>query len=369
MKKNANILIAGAGPSGLSAAIFLSEAGFHPRIIDKKKEISPYSKALALNPNTMGILQQYGLAEMFLNKGYKMGAVSFRKGKKLLFRNEFSKVAHKFPFLAILPQKESEELLLEEVLKRGINVEFSTELISLEENGKGYLSKIKKNGNVEEFNADYVIGADGAHSVVRKQLGFHYEGVHEDNHWQLYDVELETDLPNQETHIVMHKEGGIIMIPIRDNIWRVAGKVEKPLEYLPEGTKVVQIKWETPFNVTHHVANGLIKQNAVIIGDAAHLHSPIGGRGMNLGIEDAYLAVRLIKEDRLNEYEQLRLNYLRNTVKRIKFVTKIMTGTSFFIKFARSTSPLGFPIFPFIKPALRKFALGLDKTDAVNMRF
>ncbi len=122
-------------------------------------------------------------------------------------------------------------------------------------------------------------------------------------------------------HIRLFPEGGMIMIRLKDNIWRVAGNINSVLNYLPRGTKVGQVHWESEFRIHHKLAKSLIKENIVLIGDAAHLHSPVGARGMNLGIEDAFIASQLINDNKLNEFDKIRKPYLEKTVNRINNIT------------------------------------------------
>ena len=217
MNKDKVILIAGAGPSGLAAAIFLSDLGYRPRIIDKKDSIGEKSKALAINPRTLDILEKFNLSERFLEKGRRMSGMCIWEGDTFIFKNDFSKVKHKYPFMLIQSQKETEEMLLDEALKRKINVEYSTELTSCKLIGDTYTSEI--NGKTkEQFSSDYIIGADGGHSIVRKQFGIELYGFRYNEKWELYDVELEIDLNPNEAHIRGFKEGGMIMIPMKDNL-------------------------------------------------------------------------------------------------------------------------------------------------------
>ncbi|HET6992149.1 MAG TPA: FAD-dependent monooxygenase [Bacteroidia bacterium] len=360
MQKKTEILIVGAGPSGLSVAIFLSELGYHPRIIDKKPVISDYSKALAVNPRTLEIFDEFNLTERFLQNGRKLIGVNFWKNEKFIFRNDFQKVKHKYPFLLIQPQKESEQMLLEELSDRKINVEYSAQFDLFEQNGKEYISTFT-NGDKEFQTSDYIIGADGAHSVIRKQLQIEFEGLRYKDTWELYDVELDTPFPKNEAQIKVLDKGGMIIIPIKENLWRVAGNLKNLLSYLPKNTIPGKIIWESKFNISHNLARSLVRDNVVLIGDAAHLHSPIGGRGMNLGIEDAYFVSKLIKNNRLNEYDKLRMNYLRKTVNRINNITQFVASDSGFIGVLRKRTSIIKPFLPFIMPAARKFALGLDE--------
>jgi 2-polyprenyl-6-methoxyphenol hydroxylase-like FAD-dependent oxidoreductase len=356
------ILISGAGPSGLALGIFLAEQGFRPRIIDKKSEISKYSKALGVNPRTLEILDRYGIAKRFLDNGHKMPAVNLWKGDKHILRNDLSKAKHKYPFVLVQPQRESEIILLEELSKRKIEVEYSTQLMSFSESDGKINSVLNKNGEASFHTSGILIAADGAHSDIRKQCGIEFRGFRYKETWELYDVELDTSVPADEASIRLFDEGGMIMIRIRENIWRVAGNLQNVLHYLPKNTKTGAITWQTKFNIAHNIAASLVKNNVGLIGDAAHIHSPIGGRGMNLGMEDAYILSKHIKEGRLKEYDHVRRHYLHRTVSRVNNMTQFMAGHSFFRRFMRNNIGLFRPLFPFAMMMGRNFALGLDKT-------
>lgn len=358
MNKKKEILIVGAGPSGLSMAIFLNELGYHPRIIDKKSKISEHSKALGVNPKTLEIIQPFGITDKFLANGRKMKAMNIWKGYKHIYKNDFTKVANQYPFMLIQPQKESEEILLDEVLKRKLKIEYETEFIKWNESNNKY--DISTNGSSSILNQDYIIGADGGNSKVRDQLGIKYKGFQYDEKWELYDIELEMDVNQDEGHIRLFPDGGMVMIRLKENIWRIAGSIKSILNYLPKKTKVGQIHWESQFRIHHKVAKSLIQNNIVIIGDSAHLHSPIGARGMNLGIEDAFIASRLLNENRLAQYDKLRRPYLEKTVNTINNITYGMAGNSTAPKLIRNQiGNLRF-LFPIVMPRVRKFVLGLN---------
>jgi 2-polyprenyl-6-methoxyphenol hydroxylase-like FAD-dependent oxidoreductase len=353
------ILISGAGPSGLCAAIFLNEKGFNPRIVDKKQTVSPYSKAFAVNPRSLEILDEFGIAQRFIDNGRKMGAMNIWRNYKLFFRNDFSKINHKFPFLLIQSQRESELILQEEAAARKIEIEFGTQLTKLTKTPAGYVSTLQKD-EVFSFESDIVIGADGSHSEVRTQSGIQSPGFGYRGTWELYDVELDIDIPNDDANLFFFDQGGMILIRIKDNLWRIAGSMTDLLNYLPKGCKVGNIPWQAKFNISHHIAETLVKDNVVLIGDAAHIHSPFGGRGMNLGVEDAYLVAKSIAHGTLHQYSESRLPYLLETVGRINTLTTMATANSGFRLFMKRTAGLARPFLPLFRPTLRKFVSGLS---------
>lgn len=362
MNSNERVLIVGAGPSGLAAALFLSEQGIRPRIVEKEKGLSFHSKALGVNARTLLLLEQSGLTRRFLENGRRMEKINFWAGEQLVFQNDFTKTRHKYPFMLIQPQKESEELLWEALAARGLEVAFQTELVLLKDGAKGATAVLSSEGGIiEEGNFGLVVGADGAKSTVRCLTGIGMEGFRYNEDWELYDVELEVPRHPDEGHVLVYEAGGMVMIRMKDNIWRVAGNISGLLNYLPKGTKVGEVIWDSTFRVGHRIAEILQQGNIVLIGDAAHLHSPVGARGMNLGIEDAYIVSQLLREDRLDEYTRVRRRYLKRTVRRINMITQALGGSGWFMRKARANVGLLKPVFPIAMPIARKFILGLNK--------
>jgi len=361
MISNERVLIVGAGPSGLAAALFLSEQGIRSRIVEKEKGLSLHSKALGVNPNTLLLLEQSGVTQRFLENGRKMEKINFWKGEQLVFQNDFAKTRHKYPFMLIQPQQESEELLLQALKERNGVVDFQTALSSLSRDYYSPTATLREpNGMIEDRRYPLVIGADGAKSSVRELTKIRMEGFRYSEEWELYDVVLELPRAPDEGHVMVCQEGGVVMIRLKEDIWRVAGNMSSLLNYLPRNTKVGKIIWRSTFRIGHRVAKTLQRGNIVLIGDAAHLHSPVGARGMNLGIEDAYMVSQLLKENRLHEYTKLRRDYLKRTVRRINAMTQALGGGGWLMRTARANVGLFKPIFPIAMPIARKFILGLN---------
>lgn len=358
--KDKKIVVVGAGPSGLSMALFLSELGYRPKIIDKKKEISAYSKALGVNPRTLELFEPLGITKRFLDNGYKMSALNIWKGDKHIVKNDFRKVNHKYPFMLIQPQKDSEEILLEEVQKRDIEVEYSTELISMKKNDTSYSAVLRSNSQEHEIAYDYLVGADGGKSSVREQSDVQYEGLRYDEEWELYDVELDMDLDPNEGHVRFFPEGSVLMIRLYDNIWRVAGRMNALLNYMPKNSKIGRVFWESKFRIHHKIAKKLTWGNIAIIGDAAHLHSPVGARGMNLGIEDAFVLSSLIHNGQMDTFDHVRRPYIKQTVDGINSLTMIVAGDTKKAELFRKNIGVLKLIAPVAMPRARKFVLGIN---------
>lgn len=210
------------------------------------------------------------------------------------------------------------------------------------------------------FESDIVVAADGSRSDVRAQAGIDFPAFGYRGTWELYEVELEIDIPGDHANLFFFDEGGMILIRIKGNLWRIAGSMTDLLNYLPKRTKAGKIVWQAKFNIGHHIAQTLVKDNVVLIGDAAHIHSPFGGRGMNLGIEDAYFVAKAISENTLGEYSAMRLPNLHKTVGRINRMTTFVTGNSGIPLFMKKCSWLAKPFFPIARPMIRDFVLAVS---------
>jgi 2-polyprenyl-6-methoxyphenol hydroxylase-like FAD-dependent oxidoreductase len=362
MDSGKDILIVGAGPSGLAAGLFLSGKGIRPRIIEKNNSLSLQSKALGVNPRTLLLLEPSGLTQRFLDRGRKMRKINFWHKEQLVFQNDLSKIRHKYPFMLVLPQKESEELLLDELNNRKLEVEFETNFQSMSHVENRVNAVISSpNGHSEERAFDLIIGADGARSKVRELSGIELRGFRYHEEWELYDLVLDVPRAGNEGHVIVLEEGGIVMIKLKESIWRVAGNLKSILNYLPKNTRVGEIIWQSKFKISHRIATDLFKDNVLIIGDAAHLHSPVGARGMNLGIEDAYITSQLVKENRVQEYTRIRRDYVERTVRRINAMTQGLAGNSYLLRKARANFRFFRPLFPLVMPTARRFILGLNK--------
>ncbi len=352
------IFIAGAGPSGLATALFLNQQGIDCTIVDKKNDISLYSKALGVNPRTLELLEPLHLTKTFLERGRRMDRINLWYNDTLLFVNNLNRIKHKYPFMLMLSQHESEQILSEACLKKGINLHYGVpfESFKMEANSKGvYVDAGNHSGKF-----DFLIGADGAGSKVRDQAGIEMDGFSYSNEWKLYDIELEMDLNADEGHIRIFPKGAMIMLRITENLWRLAGNFHDLLDHLPNGTQMGQIKWESAFHIHHKMASKLTAESVGIIGDAAHLHSPVGARGMNLGIEDAFTIAQLIHDDRFHDFDKIRRTYLKKTVNRINTMTMTLAGNGASSRFMRRQLPWIKYVFPLLMPQARKFIMGLN---------
>ncbi|MCB0352858.1 MAG: FAD-dependent monooxygenase [Bdellovibrionales bacterium] len=318
-----SILIAGAGPTGLSAAIELTRLGVPVRILEKETSRSGLSRALGINARSLELLEESGVTERLLERARKVYGISFRQGKELLWRVEFSRVNHQYRFILVYPQHSTEETLEERLNQLGISVERGVALETFKDEGE-FVSVQLSNG--ETGNYRYLFGADGSHSTVRHQLELNFSGHRETHPWSLADVKLAWNLDEPDANVIFLPSGMVFIMRISGDVYRIAADRPEVLEQLPKEVSVGEILWQTDFFVSHRLVERYSVGRIFLGGDAAHLHSPLGGRGMNLGIEDAIRFARRCNEGTLPEYAAERLAAGKRTVKLVSRITSIATA-------------------------------------------
>ncbi|MBE9077768.1 FAD-dependent monooxygenase [Romeria aff. gracilis LEGE 07310] len=361
VKSKEPCVIVGAGPTGLAAALLLAKRGTKSRIVEKRLEPSAHSKAFGVNPRTLELLEGTGVTERLLEHGRRMQALNlWRKGDRL-FHLDLSKVRHRFPFMLIYSQAKTEALLAETLTDLGGEVERGVEFLSLNDEQTRCLSRLRHaNGREEEITTSVILGADGPSSTVRKTLDIPFDGSDYDNDWYLYDVELETSLNADEAHVFLLNDGAMFMVRIEDNVWRVLGNVSELLGRLPRGSSPGNVVWESDFNIAHRIAQRFQQGCAYLGGDAAHIHSGLGARGMNLGIEDAYVFAELTAVDQLSRYHDLRHGTDYRVLRQVQRMTEVPKGKSAFSQVVRRVAPLIAPFLPLGASKMRKWILGLE---------
>jgi 2-polyprenyl-6-methoxyphenol hydroxylase-like FAD-dependent oxidoreductase len=305
---NKKILIVGAGPVGLAAAVELTRRGAKPRVIDQNSGPNPNSRALAVNTRTLDLMEPSGVSQDLLAAGHQLHRAVMRQGLKVKARFNFKTIPHKYNFLLVLAQHETEVILEKHLASMGIMVERNLGLASLETGDRPKATF--SNGKSATF--DIVIGTDGAHSVVRTALGITYPGESEPDQFGLADVTIENWPFPDDTAVVTFLDPHVApYIPMaKDAAGKSTGRfittVPGCLHHLPPDAKIKSVIWDTDFRISYRQADTYQNGNCFVAGDAAHIHSPVGGRGMNLGIEDACWLAWLINDGREKEFTALR---------------------------------------------------------------
>ncbi|MEM8687055.1 MAG: FAD-dependent monooxygenase [Pseudomonadota bacterium] len=307
MSPDTPILICGGGPVGLTAALELARRGFSPHIIDNDGEPTPESRALAVNARTLDVLEPSGMSERIIATGNRVnGMIFLNKGREAM-RLDLSHMPHRFNFLVTLPQSQTEELLIEGLRELGVGVNWHTELSAFTQDESGVHCELQSQSGRSTHHAQLLVGADGAHSLVRKSLGLSFDGPSEPNAFSLADVTLD-DWPFPFDRAVVHSEPDrvVAFFPISEGHGRFVSNHPDLLNHLPQSARIKDVVWQSAFTISYRQVPTYQVDQVYLAGDAAHVHSPVGGRGMNLGIEDAATLAWLVAEDRTADYTKLR---------------------------------------------------------------
>lgn len=300
-------LVVGAGPVGMAGALELDRQGMRVRIIEKNEQRSTLSKAVGINARTLELLQPGGISQKLIARGLKVYRVNLRYGDRVLTTVDFSKMNHPFNFMLSLPQDETEAVLEQALQARDITVEKGVEFSGYETDGDTVLARIRRKDVASAFDVDYILGADGAHSAVRKSMGLDFPGRPYDDTWSLADVHMAWPYGHGEAHLIMRDDGKVLFaMSMPGKRYRLISNQGRVFDLLPERSEIRDVIWNTDFKVSLRQVVAYQKGPVFLAGDAAHIHSPAGGRGMNLGIEDAVVFARRLVAGKLETYSDQR---------------------------------------------------------------
>jgi len=308
MAQTNTIMIIGAGPCGLTAALELSRRGFQPRIIDKEDGPTPLSKAVGVSPRSLEILELTGVTQRLLAKAIQMKAVQARYDGRLLAEISVSRLRHRFNFLLSLPQSETETLMEDALRERGVTVEWNREMKDIRLAGdKVEVDVVDGSGRSCGGTYDFVYAADGAHSRSREILGLGFSGYTHKRLWSIADVEIPAwPFPEATAMASLHHTGDMgFIIPIGPSRFRAVSNTPEALSQLP-GTSDAKVLQRDTFHIPVRQADTYQIGGVFLGGDAAHVHSPVGARGMNLGIEDAFVFAKRLAGRTLGGYTRER---------------------------------------------------------------
>lgn len=306
MAERTNVLIAGAGPVGLTLANELTRYGIAIRIVDTAPERTDKSKALVLWSRTLELFDQAGYVADFLSAGMPGHGAVISNGKETIARIELDGIESRYPYALMIPQSETERILEERLERQGMKVERTVTLEKFTDLGPKIEAVVRRaDGESEQIDTDWLIGCDGAHSAVRHGLGLAFEGTTEPSDWYLADGHISGLEPQDHLHIIWHKDGILALFPITAGRWRVVadlgpaeGEGHHPDPTLEEvqalmaarGSKAVLTDpyWLASFRINERKVSRYGQGRVFLAGDAAHIHSPAGGQGMNTGMQDAF---------------------------------------------------------------------------------
>ena len=393
MAGDVEVLIAGAGPTGLTLALWLSHLGVKLRIIDRAPQQASTSRALAVHARTLEFHDQIGLADAAVAAGLEFGAVRLWAKGVQRARAGFGELGagvSPFPFVLILPQDAHEQLMIEALAARGITVERPVDLRDFQIGDDGVAVRLGHAGGAEErIEAAFLAGCDGAHSTVRTTLAASFQGGTYSRMFYVADVEAAGPVINGDLNICLDEGDFLAVFPLQgDGRARLVGDLERigadaftfddvasaVIDRL--GLEVSRVNWFSTYRVHHRVAETWRRGPVFVLGDAAHVHSPVGGQGMNTGIGDAInLAWKLaaVLEQRapesiLDGYERERIAFARRLVQTTDRAFSLVTSPGWSARFLR------LEVFPRLLAALiktrpmRQFMFRTVSQTAVNYR-
>jgi 2-polyprenyl-6-methoxyphenol hydroxylase-like FAD-dependent oxidoreductase len=211
-------------------------------------------------------------------------------------------VQHRYNFMLALLQAETERTLEQRLAEHGIRVEWSTEFTGFDAAPDRVRARLVADGEERVVEARYLIGADGAHSAVRHALGLAFRGTTDPSPWWLVDVRMDWPFGTAELSLFARPAAVLGVIPIEPGLFRLVSNGPEPLELLPRGSNLREEVWRSAFRISYRQVASYQVGRVFLAGDAAHVHSPVGARGMNLGIEDGTVLARKIVQGGLETY-------------------------------------------------------------------
>jgi 2-polyprenyl-6-methoxyphenol hydroxylase-like FAD-dependent oxidoreductase len=318
-KQPIDVIIVGSGPTGLMAATLLARCGISVRLLDKSEQQAHESRAFGVQAKSLELLQSIGLAEEFLNRGLIAGGAQvFQEGKQVAELNfdDIGRPDTPYSFVLMVPQWEIEAILADELARQGVEIEHNIEVTGFTQSNDGVVVQAKdKSGGSLELHGSYLIGADGAHSIVRKTLGLTFLGAPYPQGFLLADCKIDWPLDYEHMKFFITGRRFAVYLPLKGKeVCRVIAL--QPTETLPpagtreaEATSAEPISldevqsalrdaygpdvtlsgalWTTRYRLHHRGVNKYQEGRVFVAGDAAHIHSPAGGQGMNTGLQDA----------------------------------------------------------------------------------
>ncbi len=298
------VLVVGAGPTGLVLAAELLARGIRTRVIDKCDGAALQTRAIGIHARTLDVLDMMGLAERFVERGQVVRHLRFYSQSRNLVSLEFARCGSRFGFLLDLPQDQNERLLRARVAELGGVIEQGAELTTLTPVLGAVTATVGGPAGPGTITADYVVGCDGAHSRVRRELGLTFRGHPYPQDWLLADVLMDWDLREDSVHAFFRPDGlPLILFPMRGHRWRLtlpfAGARDDRAPTLaeiqeltdqraPRPVTVSDPTWLANFRCHRRSASAYRRGRVLLAGDAVHIHTPAGGQGLNTGMIDAH---------------------------------------------------------------------------------
>ncbi|WP_433136881.1 FAD-dependent monooxygenase [Actinomadura nitritigenes] len=373
-----DVLVVGAGPVGLALTASLAAKGVSTMLIDRQAEGANTSRAAVVHARTLEVLTELDVTEKLVARGIVVPHATIRERDRVLLHVDFGDLPTEYPFALLIPQDVTERVLLERLVGAGGRVTRPCELTALSQDADGVTATMATG---ERIRARYAVGADGMHSLVRDQAGIAFRGDTYPQSFVLADAYLSGDVPDAEIRLYFSPEGVTVLAPLPGGRHRIVATVDEappaPGHSHVQGlldtrgpqarpAAVEEIVWSSRFRVHHRVAERYRAGRMFLAGDAAHVHSPAGGQGMNTGVQDALnLASKLAAVIRdgadeivLDAYETERLPVAEEVVSFTDKMTRVATVDNPVLRAGRNTALRALDWIPAVH---RKLAMNLSE--------
>lgn len=309
MSKHSNIPVAivGGGPTGVMLAIELARRGIEVRLLDKQPQRSLETRAIGIHARTLEVFHQLGLIDEFLAAGHQVDGMTVHTRARHCTHVNFGRLDSPYPFVLMLGQDQTQRILDQRLERLGITIERGVEVLDLDQTVDGIDLTIRRTGESREqtLTADWVVGCDGAHSIVRRRLGLPFAGDDYGQDWLMSEVYIDPPIERDRFHVFSFTDTPMVAFPLPAERWRLflpqvpnrAGERQAPdmdeIERLaatrgPAGFKLTDPSLLAAFRCYRRSTDMMRNGRVLVAGDAAHIHSPAGGQGMNTGLHDAF---------------------------------------------------------------------------------
>jgi len=384
------VLIVGAGPTGLALATVLSQSGIRPIIVDRLATAQNTSRAAVIHAHTLEVLREIGVAERMSSEGLPLTKFMMRDRDRVLLRLRFDQLPTKYAQLLMLPQDSTEKILTERLEDVGTEVQWSWNVTKLVEEADRVVATAVSAEGEHTINARYVVGADGMQSLVRRTAGIGFSGSSYEESFVLADIDMRWDHGHDEVMLFFSPAGLVVVAPLPSGRFRIVATLdnapEEPgvadVQALLDARgptqgeiRVLKVHWSSRFRLHHRVADHYRRGRLLLMGDAAHVHSPAGGQGMNTGLVDAVMLGHILADvisgrrdpDYLDHYEELRRPAAKQVLQLAGRLTYMATMKSKPKRLVRNFILRTIGLLPMAKKRLQMNLSGLSRRAAANL--